>query len=301
MRVFVSHVSTDHPLALYLANESLNVGVETFMLPDDAAPGAPWMEAIRRGLRLCDEAVSLVSPEALMRPWLTAEWACFWLQEKHCTTLLADVHVGDLWQPMATLQAVDLLDAARLSPLLSRWAEATGRIPTSGVVPLANAVAREAKAILARQRLEDLDAVLKRIASNLPSGTEGIRSEDIMRLIEADRVTELVDLALGDSVANVKRRQVAQGLVAGGRHGEALLIAEEIDNRNEAKNVALTVVDAMPKTALKGSEEWQFLLSIFTHLGKPQRRDILNRLTRRGITPLGVWRQYMEDQERESN
>jgi hypothetical protein len=301
MRVFLSHVSTDHPLAIYLSSAFSSVGVETFMLPEHAAPGTSWMEAIRHGLHECEEAVSLITPEALTRPWIAAEWACFWLQEKHCTALLGGAKVNDLWRPMSTFQAVDLLEPARLSPLLNRWAESTRVLPTPGVIPLANEVAREAEAILARQRLENLDAVLTRVASNLPSGTDNIRREDVVRLVEADRVTDLVDLALGDSVANVKRKQVAQSLVFAGRLGEALLLAEAIDNRNEAKNVALTVVDEMPRVALEESEEWQFLLGIFPYLGKPQRRDVLNRLTQRGITPLGAWHQYMDGEAPDSN
>lgn len=293
MRVFVSHASTDHPLALYLSAAFSTIGVQTFMLPENAPPGTSWMEAIRHGLHECDEAVSLVTPEALSRPWITAEWACFWLQEKHCTALLAGAKVSELWQPMATFQAVNLLEPGRLSPLLNRWAAATQVLPAAGVIPLANEVAQEAQAILARQRLENLDAVISRVERNLPPGTGNIRREDITRLIDADRVTDLVDLTLGDTVAAVKRKQVAQGLVTAGRHGEALVLAVAIDNRAEAKNVAVTVVDRMPADALEESEEWQFLIGIFPHLGTPQRRDVLNRLLQRGITPIGVWLDHL--------
>jgi hypothetical protein len=300
MRVFLSHASPDHPLARYLATAFAAVGVETFMLPENAAPGTSWMEAIRQGLHDCNEAVSLITQQALTRPWIAAEWACFWLQEKHCTALLAGAKVTELWQPMATFQAVNLFDPARLSPLLNRWAGTTGVQPVAGVIPLANEVANEAAAILARQRLENIDAVIGRIANNLMPGTGNIGGEDIARLIEADRVTDLVELALGDGVANVKRRQVAQGLVSAGRHGEALLLAMAIDNRNEAKNVAVTVVDLMPSDALEESEEWQFLIGLYPYLAKPQRRDILDRLVQRGITPIGTWGQQLDRDDSDS-
>src|SRR3954447_26538512 len=106
MRVFLSHAHSDGAVARYLASAFREVGVRAFMLPDDAAVGAPWMDAILEGLRECDEAVSIITSDSVSRPWIGAEWACFWMQKKPVSALLAETRVDQLWEPMRTLQTV---------------------------------------------------------------------------------------------------------------------------------------------------------------------------------------------------
>lgn len=289
MRVFVSHTASDHPLAEYLSAALDQVGVQTFMFPEDAAPGTSWMEAIRAGLRVCDEAVSIMTVRSTGRPWIAAEWTAFWLQEKPCTALLLDTPNDKLWDPMRTLQAVSVTDPTRLLPLLKRWADATSIQPPSGLIPLAREISSECAGILVRLQREEVGIVLSRVAANVSYGTDNVDPADISLLVAANRVTELVDLATSPNASNVKKRQIGMGLVANGRHGEALAVSLAIDNRAEAKNVAVAVVNHMAPSALESSEEWAFLIGIFPHLGEAQHRVVLERLHARGVYPLGPW------------
>lgn len=289
MKVFVSHATEDHPLAEYLAVAFRQVGVDSFVLPDDAPLGSSWMESIRAGLGACDEGVFILTPRSVSRPWIAAEWACFWSMDKRSSPLMLGVTPGDIWEPMRTYQGAALNAPERISSLLKRWSELTGEQPAAGVVPLAQQIAQQCTEINARVRRDIAGAIIERVAKNIRPGTGNISGQDVSDLVDEERVTDLVDIATSQVATSVKQRQIATGLVLAGRHGEALRIARAIENRAEARNVATAVVDTMDITAIPESEEWTFLIGIFDHLRSPQRRDIHARMLARGIVPIGPW------------
>lgn len=290
MHVFLSHASADAPIAAFLKTcFARDLGVTIFMLPDEAPPGSEWIEQIRDGIATCDELFSLASPNSVGRPWMSAEWACFWLQDKRCTPLLVDVPVSKLWEPMRAYQAADLLNPTSSLPLLKRIADSTGTQPDDGVLRLAHSIADEIPQIRERQRRASVEQVVTRVGSNMMGGTSDINPEDVALLVEFERLPVLMDLALQSTASAVKQRQVAVSLVALGRMGEALRLATAIPNRAEARSVALAVARQMDRGLGPESEEWTFLFGIFDHLRPPQRRDVRDELLRRDIAPLGQW------------
>jgi hypothetical protein len=290
MQVFLSHASADSPIADFLKTcLAGDLGVTVFMLPDDAPPGSEWIEQIRAGISNCDELFSLATPNSVTRPWISAEWACFWLQGKPCTPLLVDVPVSRLWEPMRAYQSANLLSPTSSLPLLKRVAETTRVQPADGVLRLAHSIAKEIPKIRERQRQASVEEVITRVGENMGSGTGDIRPTDVALLVEVERLPELIDLALQPTSSAVKQRQVAVSLVALGRMGEALRIARSIQNRAEARSVAVAVVRQMDRGLGPESEEWTFLFGIFEHLRPPQRRDVREELLRCGVAPLGPW------------
>jgi hypothetical protein len=289
MQVFVSHATEDHPLAVYLKGVFSEVGVTAFMLPDDAPAGASWMDTIRQGLADCDEAVYLLTPRSLGRQWIAAEWAAFWAQGKAGAPLRLGVPLEHVWEPMRMQQGAALDDHSGMARLLKRWAETTGKVPAEGVLPLAREIAAESVDIAQRLGEEALDKMLERFSRNIRHATSNVSEVDVANLVAAGRISDVVAVATADEAAPVKQKQVAASLLSSGRHADALRVAISIDSRAEAKNVALLVVNGMDSATSPDSGEWAFLEGIYGHLRDPQRRDVRERMQRRGVVPQGSW------------
>lgn len=290
VKAFVSHAASDAPIAVYLT-ESLggNLGLDFFLMPRDAPPGLPWIDQIKLGVEQCDVLWSIITPNSATRPWISAEWACFWYQSKPTVPLLAGVGFETLWEPMKAFQSVKLDDATSVTQFLRSVADRTGCQPSSGVVPLAAEVAREVPAIQQRQLVANLEQVFGRLSRNIRSGADNIRPEDVRALVLGNRLDELLQLATSDEAAPVKQRQVATALLESGRTGEAGSLAAVIANRAEARTVAVQIVRRIPRGADSTSEEWQVLDRLFDRLRFPQRRDVLSAMDEAGIAPLGRW------------
>ena len=290
MKAFVSHAAVDAPLAEFLTESlSTNLGVTFFIMPRDAPPGLPWIDQIKTGIAQCDVLWSIITPNSATRPWISAEWACFWYQGKPTAPLLAGVSFDTLWDPMKAYQSVLLDDVSSMTRFLKSVAEETGVQPPSGVRPLAGEVAREIPAIQRRQMIGNLEEVFRRLAANLRSGGPDVDSNDVKALVAGDRLDEVMQLAMSDEAAPVKQRQVAMGLLESGRTGDAGRLAMIMANRAEARTIAVRIVRRMPRGATMASEEWTVLEQLYGRLRFPQRRDVLDAMEQSGVAPLGRW------------
>jgi TIR domain len=290
MLVFLSHTAYDAPVAHFLKGAlGPQLGVAFFLLPDDAPPGSPWIERIRLGVERSDELYSIVTPESLPRPWMSAEWACFWMKGKPTTPLLIDTRVGQLWEPMRAFQSVDLADASSVAAFLRSICEKTGVEPAEGIRPLTNEIVQELTRIRARQALGDVERAAGLIRKNLRGGTDNINARDVQTLILHDRMEELLSMATSADAADVKQRQIAVALVDFGRLGDAVRIADVMQNRAEVRTVCTRIIERIPRGATEVSGEWEALNRLYPRLGKPQRRDALEIMDRCGVAPLGPW------------
>lgn len=290
MMVFLSHTTYDEPIAHFLKGAlDPQLGVSFFLLPDDAPPGAAWIEQIRLGVERSDELYSIVSPEFLSQPWMSAEWACFWMLDKPTTPLLIETRIDELWEPMRAFQSVNLADWTSVAAFLRSVSVKTGIEPTEGIRPLTNEIVHEIPRIRARQALADVERATALIRVNLRGGTDNINSRDVRTLVAGNRMEELLSMATSAEAASVKQRQVAAALIDLSRFGEAAQIAEVIQNRSETRTVCVLIVERIPRGATEASSEWEALDRLYPRLGKPQRRDVLEAMDRCGIAPLGRW------------
>ncbi|SPT52065.1 toll/interleukin-1 receptor domain-containing protein [Actinomadura madurae] len=290
MKIFLSYAAYDQPVAHFL-KESLSVemGVSFWMMSDDTPPGTVWSERIKMGIEKCDAIYSIVTPESVGRPWITAEWASFWILGKPTTPLLIDVKVERLWEPMRAFQSVILTDVSSVMRFLKALSGATGNSPVDGTRRLANEITQEIPLIRERQALGDIERAITRVGSRLRSGTPNIDPLDIRTLLSHDRLEELLSMVESDEATSVKQRQAAVALVNLGRYGEAASIAVLIKNRNEARTVCMEIVRRIPRGATEASDEWQALDRVFPRLGRPQIRDVLEGMEQAGVAPLGPW------------
>lgn len=290
MMVFLSHTTYDAPTAHFLKGVlGPPLGVDFFLLPDDAPPGTAWIDRIKLGLERSDELYSIVTPESLPRPWMSAEWACFWMQGKPTTPLLIEIKVEQLWEPMRAFQSANLADATSVATFLRSISNKTGVQPTEGIRPLTNEIIQEVPRIRARQALGDVERATSLIRTNVRGGTDNINARNVQTLILHDRMEELLSMATSADAASVKQRQIAVALVDLGRIGEAARIAEVMQNRAEARTVCIRIVENIPRGATAASSEWEALDRLHPRLGTAQRRDVLEAMDRCGVAPLGHW------------
>ena len=104
-----------------------------------------------------------------------------------------------------------------------------------------------------------------------------------------DRMEELLSIATSADAASVKQRQIAVALVDLGRIGEAVRIAEVMQNRAEARTVCIRIVETSLVGRRRLPSEWEALDRLHPRLGAAQRRDVLEAMDRCGIAPLGRW------------
>lgn len=298
MRIFLSHSSYDKPLATYLA-EALGpaLGVSFFVLPDNAPHGMPWIEQIKLGVHESDELWSIISPESLARPWMSAEWAAFWMQGKRTTPLLVGISIERLWEPMRAFQSVVMSDVSSVMRFVRSVADSTGIEPDEGVRPLVNEIVAEIPRIREREALRDLEGAVRRLSHSIRSGTSNVDPRDVQALVSRDRLAELLQIAAGDEAADVKRKQVAVALVDAGRVGDAVRVGDHMSNLSELRTIATSIVKAIPRGASEVSEEWEALERIHGRLRKPQRRDVLKTMERSGVAPLGHWADTLNDDD----
>jgi hypothetical protein len=290
MIVFLSHAVYDAPTAHFLKSAlGPQLGTGFFLLPDDAPAGTAWIEQIRVGVERSDELYSIVTPQSLPRPWMSAEWACFWIKGKPTTPLLIDIAPEQLWEPMRAFQSVNLVDVPSVVAFLRSIANKTGVQPAEGIRSLANEIVQEVPRIRARQAQDDVARVARNLQENLRGGAGNINPRDVQALVAQEQIVKLLDMATSPAAASVKQRQVAVALVDLGRMDEAARIAEVMQNRAEVRTVCARIVERIMPGATSSPAEWEALDRIYTRLAGPQRRDVLEVMERRSVIPRGRW------------
>ena len=122
----------------------------------------------------------------------------------------------------------------------------------------------------------------------MTSGQGRVSAKEVITLVQKGQASEVVAAASLPGASNVKRKQVAQGLISAQRFSEALnvVLGFARESGAEARNVAMNVVNGMdPKnpTLTTESGEWQFLIGIHDALGPRQRLIVKKAILRQGL------------------
>jgi len=290
--IFLSHASYDAQLARHLSTILRSkVGAGIFMLPDDAPAGSDWMEQIKKGLATCNQLVSVLTPESINRPWITAEWACFGLglrKNATCTCLLYDVSIDDMWKPMSRYQSFDLAESDQVQRFLESIANITGIQPVEGLATTSILLGKEVADIRKRTKIRQVDRFLDNLKKSRTGSVADVSQEEVEVIIDANRLPEAMALFEAHEATDMKRRQFGEILIRLRRLDDALRIARFMENRAEIKNIAVHVVHRL-LPAEADSAEWQLLQRLHPLLGENQVRVVKAEMRKLDIPPCGLW------------
>jgi hypothetical protein len=116
--VFISHATTDRPIAEILKTEIDRVfanGVQVFAssVPGVMKPGVDWLDEIRENLEKATAVIVLITPVSINRPWIWFEVGAYWsrLQKgagRIYPLCAPEIDLSDLPEPLNRLQALSL-------------------------------------------------------------------------------------------------------------------------------------------------------------------------------------------------
>ncbi|MEE9200770.1 MAG: TIR domain-containing protein [Candidatus Brocadiales bacterium] len=116
--VFISHVSTDKPIANILKSEIDRVfanGVHVFAssVPGVLRPGADWLNEVKDNLDKAKAVVVLITPVSINRPWIWFEVGASWSRMiegagRIYPLCAPEIDFLDLPEPLGRLQALSL-------------------------------------------------------------------------------------------------------------------------------------------------------------------------------------------------
>ena len=66
--ILISYIERDEAFAEFLAEKLISLHLEVFRMPASLNGGELWMDALRRALKTCDEALGVMSYKAFERP-----------------------------------------------------------------------------------------------------------------------------------------------------------------------------------------------------------------------------------------
>lgn len=121
-RFFVSHVTTEAPVASVIAQWLQDAGASAFVASRDIPAGAAWLESLRLSLANADVVLVLASRRAIERDWVWFEAGSAWATPgRRCVPVCFEEDFGkhDLPEPLRSLQAIDVATEAGIVDLIA--------------------------------------------------------------------------------------------------------------------------------------------------------------------------------------
>lgn len=121
MQVFISHATANARLARALADALENLGATTFLSSraGDIQADEDWLRGIERGLQGADAYIILLTPESILRPWVSFESGAAWFSKKQLLFVrIQALAPEDIPMPVASRQTYAVDDAEQLEAIL---------------------------------------------------------------------------------------------------------------------------------------------------------------------------------------
>lgn len=282
-RIFLSHAAYDTLTAKVMKDVLARAGVgETFLDADDLRPGDHWLPSIRTAIAECDAIITLLTPEFASRPWMSAEWACFWATNKSTYVLRLDVEREQLFQPMQAAQVADITSVSSMTAFLDTVAE-----DNVNNHHLAQTLVER----VARARAEQAAAQTERMLQELVTRS-AVPERLVKDLIAAGHVEELANLHLrvdepGSNITPVRLYNVARFLVEAKVAPERLLpLAQSIENSNYQRNIIISVLGS---AEFDEAQRGAFGDALFDYLSIVAKQRVVNAAQGLGFTLSDMW------------
>lgn len=282
-RIFISHSAYDTLTAKVLRDVLGRAGVgRTFLDADDLRPGDQWIEGIREALRECDALVTLLTPEFATRPWMSAEWACFWLERKVTYVLRCEMPTRDVFQPMQASQIVDLTSVTAMTTFLDT-------IASDSVENFRLAELLVTRVVRARQ--EQAAAASEAQMERLLTSPEALSDNFVRQVVKHGSVDDLLAIheRVDDPRTNLTRvrlHQVARLLAETELAAVRLVpLTRAIGNSNYQRDVVNSVLQSHRPV----SERLEFADRLFDLLTPIARQRVVAAATEAGLTLGPKW------------
>ncbi len=246
-KIFISHTTLDQPIAERIMRELNNAfqgNVRLYLAHLGILGGDDWREELVKNLHANDAVISLLSPEAVQKPWIYVEWSHFWVQNKKFYVLkTGNLNNDDIFEPMLTRQVTNLHDKVSVRGLVEAIARdcGTDMVPYEAVDALLEAV-REGT----EEKAEQSFGEFRRSNANLPAAdAEKLRIARYFFQRQEWDVYERIAMSLRDDA--IKLDQISEIIRSGGKTQQREMqlvenIAATINSAEKLANVAIELV-----------------------------------------------------------
>lgn len=246
-KIFISHTTLDQPIAERIAlvlNNAFKGNVKPYVAHLNLLGGDDWKDELIKNLHENDAVISLLSPEAILKPWIYVEWSHFWVNNKKFYVLTTGgLPKGQIFDPMLARQVTDLSDKASVLGLI----EAIARDSTTSQVP--NIFADELMEAIRQGtevKKEQVYGEYRRSLANLPAAdAEKLRIARYFFTRQEWDIYERIVMAMRDDA--LKLDEISEIIRSGGKTHERELqivdnITATINSAEKLANVAIELV-----------------------------------------------------------
>ncbi len=251
-KIFISHTTLDQPIAervLKVLNNAFKGNVHLYLAHLGIIGGDDWKEELIKNLKDKDAVISLLSTEAIMKPWIYVEWSHYWVNNKKFYVLkTGNLSNDDIFAPMLTRQITNLDDKTSVRGLVEAIARDSGTetIPYDCVDALLEAV-REGN----EEKTEQSFGEYRRNTANLPaSDAEKLRIARYFFAKSEWDTYERIIMAMRDDA--IKLDEISEIIRSGGKsHEREISIVENISNTiNSAEKLANVAIELVKDGAV---------------------------------------------------
>lgn len=251
-KIFISHTTLDQPIAervLKVLNNAFRGNVHLYLAHLGIIGGDDWKEELIKNLKDKDAVISLLSTEAILKPWIYVEWSHYWVNNKKFYVLkTGNLSNDDIFAPMLTRQITNLDDKTSVRGLVEAIARDSGTetIPYDCVDALLEAV-REGNEVKTEQSFGEY----RRNTANLPaSDAEKLRIARYFFAKSEWDTYERIIMAMRDDA--IKLDEISEIIRSGGKsHEREISIVENISNTiNSAEKLANVAIELVKDGAV---------------------------------------------------
>lgn len=231
-KLFISSAAEDANLARAIRaklDESLP-HVEPQYMVAAIRSGADWADAVREALRKADQALFLVTPNYVTKPWFFMEWAAMWVQGKPAHVLLLNVALAELPEVMRQAEIVDINHLDDVARLLGSIANVD---PDQD--PTLTTLAERLLAFGRSSQASWDEARWDSICRSVETGVAILSPDDLSWVIKSERGTRLVDFLRTSFAHPTLMQQVATSLARTDQAELAVRLAEILDGPSQVR------------------------------------------------------------------
>lgn len=239
----------------------------------DMRSGVDWAHAVRDALSNSDQALFLVTPNYVRKPWFYMEWAGVWIQEKPAHVLLFNVTLADLPEVMRQAEIIDVNHLDHVAQLLAAISGLGQDDP--GLTALAERLLSFGKG----SRASWDEARWESICRSVETGTAILSSEDLTWVLESGRAERFVEFLRTNFAHPTLMQQVATLLSRSNFAELAVHLGEMLDGASQARLFRSLVEEGHEESAV----------ALGSHVGTSEsRRQIAEFALQNELTGLVV-------------